>query len=187
MTIPVVPSTERPPRMPSRPFSVRSASFSPPGIAISTTISLGQSGTSASAARIIARGTGLIAGSPGASARPGRVTVPTPSPAAKRRPVPGGPRRTLATTSAPCVTSGSSPASLTMPALAAPSERLVVASVKPARPPRGSGISTGSGKPWPTSAEQAAFAAAAAQLPVVQPRLSGPAGTPSSVVSSAAC
>jgi hypothetical protein len=33
---------------------------------------------------IIARGAGLIAGSPTASVRPGRVTVPTPSPARLR-------------------------------------------------------------------------------------------------------
>ena len=44
------------------------------------------SATSARLARIIARGAGLIAGSPGGSGRPGRVTVPTPSPARKLTP-----------------------------------------------------------------------------------------------------
>ena len=39
--------------------------------------------TSAIAAAIMRRGTGLMAGSPGGTARPGRVTVPTPSPARK--------------------------------------------------------------------------------------------------------
>ena len=38
------------------------------------------------------RGTGLIAGSPGGTGRPGRVTVPTPSPARKVTPLPGAPR-----------------------------------------------------------------------------------------------
>jgi hypothetical protein len=70
-----------------------------------------RSATSASLARIIARGAGLIAGSPGARGSPGRVTVPTPSPALKPRPAPGGAKRTVATISAPWVTSGSSPAS----------------------------------------------------------------------------
>ena len=42
--------------------------------------------TSSRLARIIARGAGLIAGSPTGSGRPGRVTVPTPSPALKLRP-----------------------------------------------------------------------------------------------------
>ena len=41
------------------------------------------------ASRIIRRGTGLIAGSPGATGRPARVTVPTPSPARKVTPLPG--------------------------------------------------------------------------------------------------
>ena len=45
-------------------------------------------------ARIIARGTGLIAGSPGGSGRPGRVTVPTPSPARNVTPLPGVPGAT---------------------------------------------------------------------------------------------
>ena len=43
---------------------------------------------SAMASRIIWRGTGLMAGSPGGIGRPGRVTVPTPSPARKLTPLP---------------------------------------------------------------------------------------------------
>ncbi len=115
------PGSTAPRRCPRRPFSVRSAIFSPPGIDSSTTASPlppQSAATSAIAVRIISRGTGLIAGSPGGSGRPGRVTVPTPSPARKMTPLPGAPRRTVARTSAPCVTSGSSPASLTMPARA---------------------------------------------------------------------
>ena len=39
--------------------------------------------------RIICRGTGLMAGSPGGIARPARVTVPTPAPARNATPLPG--------------------------------------------------------------------------------------------------
>ena len=88
--------------------------------------------------------------------------------------VPGAAQASSATISAPCVTSGSSPASLTMPARApcrsparpAPARKLGVC-------PPGRRIVTGSGK-WPvSSAANAARAAAAAQAPVVQPRRSG--------------
>ena len=72
------------------PVQRRSARISPPGMAISTTQS---APNSARVVRIICRGTGLIAGSPGGTGRPGRVTVPTPSPAWKRIPVPGAPGR----------------------------------------------------------------------------------------------
>ncbi len=46
---------------------------------------------SARALRIMARGTGLMAGSPGGIGRPGRVTVPTPGPARNTTPLPGAP------------------------------------------------------------------------------------------------
>ena len=46
---------------------------------------------------IIARGTGLIAGSPGGIGSPARVTIPTPGPARKVTPLPGFPRVTAAT------------------------------------------------------------------------------------------
>ncbi len=168
-TIPVVPRIESPPTIPSRPFSVRSASASPPGTPTSTTTSV-PACTSSSAAPIIARGTGLIAGSPGGSASPGRVTMPTPGPARNTTPDPGTPHPTRTRTSAPCVTSGSSPASFTTPATAMPASNPVSASANATRPPRGSPISTGSGNAPPTSAAKAAFAAAAAHAPVVQPR-----------------
>ena len=51
--------------------------------------------TAATCSRMIRRGTGLIAGSPTASGRPGLVTVPTPGPARKTTPLPGSPRRTV--------------------------------------------------------------------------------------------
>ena len=107
---------------------------------------------SAMAVRIIWRGTGLIAGSPGGSGRPGRVIVPTPAPARKVTPLPAGPRLTVARTNAPWVTSGSSPASLTTAAVAEPVARLVSASAKATRSPRGSVTSTGSGNAPPNSA-----------------------------------
>ncbi len=108
-----------------RRSSVLAASASPPGMEISTSTSpasamrggdLGDRRRASSGAA-----PGLIAGSPGGMGRPGRVTVPTPSPARKVTPLPGAPRRTVARISAPWVTSGSSPASLTTPAVAAPS------------------------------------------------------------------
>jgi len=101
---------------------------------------------------------------------PARVTVPTPSPARKITPLPAAPSRTVAQISAPCVTSGSSPASLMTPAVAAFPSMCVMASAKLGRSPRGSATATGSGKSPVTSAAKAALAAAAAQVPVVQPR-----------------
>ena len=125
--MPVVPRIDSPPTMPSRGFSVFRASASPPGMAISTSTSAARRRCAPPPrrlSRIIWRGTGLMAGSPGGSGRPARVTVPTPSPGPeRRRRVPGAPARTVAITSAPWVTSGSSPASLTMPARVPPSHR----------------------------------------------------------------
>ena len=73
---------------------------------------------------IIARGAGLMAGSPGGIGRPALVTVPTPSPALNRVPLPwrqtAGP---VARIWAPWVTSGSSPASFMMPTVAKSSAR----------------------------------------------------------------
>jgi hypothetical protein len=101
--------------------------------------------TSAMAVSIIWRGTGLMAGSPGGIASPARVTMPTPSPARKMTPLPGIPRRTVARMRAPWVTSGSSPASLTTPAVAESAPKRVTASAKLGRSPWGSVTSTGSG------------------------------------------
>jgi hypothetical protein len=125
---------------------------------------------------IMARGTGLIAGSPGAIGRPGFVTVPTPSPARKTMPVPGDARATRATMVAPWVTSGSSPASLTMPASAKSAPSVSRASAKAGVSPFGRVMVTGSGKRPVSSAVSAALVAAVAQAPVVQPRRSGPDG-----------
>ena len=128
MTMPVVPRIESPPTIPRRGFQVRSARRSPSRTPISTLRSPRApcaAATSATVLRIIRRGTGLIAGSPTATGRPGRVTVPTPRPARNVTPVPGAPSRTVATTSARWVTSGSSPASLTMPRAGEPGARLL--------------------------------------------------------------
>src|SRR5699024_7702875 len=72
--------------------------------------------------------------------------------------------------SAPWVTSGSSPASLTTPALAESFPSRCVANAKLGRLPLGRLISTGSGNSPLSSAVYAAVAAAVAQAPVVQPR-----------------
>ena len=83
-TTPVVPRIESPPTMPRRGLRVFWASASPPGMAMVTTTSTASpvaAAISATTSRIIWRGTGLIAASPGAICRPGRVTVPTPLPA----------------------------------------------------------------------------------------------------------
>src|SRR5947209_11255984 len=172
-TMPVVPRIDRPPTITRRPLRVRFASSSPSGMEISISTSAGAPSTAAAASlacRIIERGTGLIAGSPGGIGRPARVTMPTPSPALKTIPLPAGRSRTVAMTSAPCVTSGSSPASFTIPARAKSSPRSCMASAKLGLPPRGNATDTGSGKSPVTSASKAARAAAVAQVPVVQPR-----------------
>ncbi len=123
--------------------------------------------------------------------RPARVTMPTPGPAWKVTPLPGAPRVTVAMMSEPWVTSGSSPASLTMPAFAQPGPASLSASAKQGREPLGSVTLTGSGKVPVNSASVAARVAAAAQVPVVQPRRkllpgrsSGPAseGLPASLI-----
>ena len=115
---------------------------------------------------MMARGPGLIAGSPTASGSPGRVTVPTPGPARKRTPEPDGAGCRRARTMAPWVASGSSPASFRTP-----TQSPVSASGKEAFRPRGRSIATGSGSRPVSRRSQAARAAAAAQAPVVQPRL----------------
>ena len=179
MTMPVVPRMESPPTMPRRALVVFLASSSPPGMA--TVISTSPpapnaSATSAIAPRIMLRGTGLIAGSPTGMARPARVTVPTPSPARKLTPAPGGPKVTATRTSARWVTSGSSPASLTIPAVARPSASSATANGKLGRSPRGRVMVTGSGKRPVSNASYAAWVAAVAHAPVLQPLLSVPVG-----------
>ena len=77
-----------PPTIPRRGLRVCRASSSPRGTKISTFSLRGSPGQSSShtwrrAPRIILRGTGLMAGSPTATGRPGLVTRPTPSPPAR--------------------------------------------------------------------------------------------------------
>ena len=141
-TIPVVPRIDKPPTMPSRPLSVLAASASPPGMEISISASPllpVAPATSAMASRIIARGTGLMAGSPGANGQAGAGHRADAFAGAEDvTPVPGAPSRTVATISAPCVTSGSSPASLITPAVATPLMPCASAPArKPGRSPRG--------------------------------------------------
>ena len=117
---------------------------------------------------IIARGTGLMAGPPSSSPRPGLVTMPTPTPPSSSRP--GSPRqRTVAVSRAPWVTSGSSPASLTTTAIAWLSLRVHSSTGKLTRWPDGRPTSTVWGISPVSSAVVAALAAADAQVPVVQP------------------
>jgi hypothetical protein len=171
--MPVVPRIDSPPTMPSRGFQVFAASRSPSGMAISISTSWGPP-SSLMTWRIMARGAGLMAGSPGGNGRPARVIVPTPGPALKRMPSPPG--RTVAMTVQPWVTSGSSPASLTIPARAQPAPRSASASGKCGTSPFGRVMLTGSGKRPVSNAAQAALVAAVAHAPVVQPRLNCPAG-----------
>src|SRR5215207_49419 len=122
------------------------------------------------------RGTSFIAGPPTASPNPGFVTTPTPSPRSNSRPGSSF-QRTRAVRCAPSVTSGSSPASLTTTASARPSSsdsshRSTPNATRRSSPLRGSlTLTCFCGSPL-TSAFAAALAAAAAQVPVVQPVLS---------------
>src|SRR5829696_9696028 len=108
------------------------------------------------------------------SPKPGLVTTPTPPP--RLSSIPGSSRQeTRAVRCAPCVTSGSSPASLmtTASAQEAPtSQRSTVKRTRFSSPLRGSFISTSFCTSPLKSALAAALAAAAAQVPVVQPVLS---------------
>ena len=171
-TMPVVPRMDRPPRMPSRRLRVFSASTSPSRtkIVISRFFVFScWAKASSTASQIICRGTGLMAGSPTATARPGLVTRPTPGPLTSMIGSCNAPssQRTSAPISAPLVTSGSSPASLTTEAMAPPSSsRRTRHRAKRWREPSGKGISTASSTA-PNRQRTAAFAAAAAQAPVV--------------------
>src|SRR5207248_3723351 len=167
-TMPVVPRMEMPPRMPSLRLVVLRAMRSPSGTLMTTRIPRSPT-TSVTAWAIIARGTGLIAGPPTSSPSPGFVTVPTPSPPASS--TPGAPvQETVAVRCAPCVTSGSSPASFTTTACAAFSRSDARSTAKVTRRPDGRPTSTHSGGGGPSVSNcAAAFAAALAQVPVVQP------------------
>src|SRR5215218_1590611 len=115
-----------------------------------------------------------MAGPPTGSPSPGLVTAPTPSPLSNSSP--GSSRHeTRAVRCAPSVTSGSSPASFTTTASAhePPSSHLSTSnSTRRSAPLPGNLTSTWAcGSPL-TSVLAAALAAAAAQVPVVQPVLS---------------
>ncbi len=188
LTIPQVPRMEMPPMIPRRPLSVFLAISSPPGTEMVThspwPASAGPA-ASVTSATIICRGTGLIAGPPTSNPSPGKVTVPTPSPPASA--MPGlSCHSTRAWMNAPCVASGSSPASFTTAQLAQPSPVPQRTGVKVAASPIGSAIVMASGATPSTRATVAAFAAAAAHEPVVKPvrrplRLRGGGSTSSSI------
>src|SRR5215211_5003228 len=115
-----------------------------------------------------------MAGPPTGSPSPGLVTTPTPSPLSSSSPC-SSRHETWAVRCAPSVTSGSSPASLTTTASAHESPRSQLStsnSTRRSRPFPGSFMSTLACVRPPASALAAALAAAAAQVPVVQPVLS---------------
>src|SRR6185437_6865574 len=158
-------------------------------------LSSAASSASLTARSIIARGTGLIAGPPISRPRPGLVTTPTPSPPSSciapparlialafcaATPAPATPlapsrQETVAVRCAPWVTSGSSPASLTTTACHVPglssSQRSTGNVMRCAHRPSlpGNETSTRAAGSPDTRAHVAAFAAAAEQVPVVQP------------------
>src|SRR5918998_6408034 len=115
-----------------------------------------------------------MAGPPTGSPSPGLVTAPTPPPLSNSSP--GSSRHeTRAVRCAPSVTSGSSPASFTTAASAhePPSSHLSTSnSTRRSAPLPGSCTSTRACDSPLTSVLVAALAAAAAQVPVVQPVLS---------------
>ncbi len=163
-TRPEVPRIEMPPTIPSRGLKVRFATSAPCGAEMVTSAPRAPI-TSRSARSIIMRGTGLIAGSPMETLSPGRVTVPTPSPARKLTAPGTGESFTAALIMMPSVESGSSPASFITPQL--PSSYPTTGSVKILS--SGVVISTLAGQGDPSARSAAAFAAAAAQLPVEYP------------------
>ena len=159
---------------PRRPLAVRSAIFSPPGIEISTIASTPapcRSATSARLARIIARGAGLIAGSPGLSGSPGRVTVPTPSPAFKLNSGAWG-REAHGRHDQRAMGDVRVVARVLDNAGAGEIDPELMGREREFGPrPFGSATGTGSGKAPVRSASKAARAAPLAHAPVVQPRL----------------
>ena len=124
---------------------------------------------SCTAAKIISRGTGLMAGPPTARPNPGLVTTPTPTPPSSAY---AGAQLTVAVRCAPWVTSGSSPASLTTTASARSASMSHRSTGNETRCPAGSPTSTLTCGCWVASAVTAALAAAALQVPVVQPERS---------------
>ena len=184
---------EIPPVIPRTGLKVFSAVFSPPGTKIR--ISTGRSSpasskTSVTAASIILRGTELMAAAPTGWSRPAFVTRPTPSPPsmitrrsrAEAVPVPWSASRAFPAFSGrnlawakirrPSVTSGSSPASFFTAQEAAPFPAFFSISGTRTIWPAGVMSSAVSGHMPETRKETAPWAARAAQVPVVYPRLS---------------
>src|SRR5208283_2263606 len=169
-TIPVVPRIDMPPTMPSLGLKVLLVTLLPSGtlMVISAEVLGGRASLTDSI--IILLGTGFIAGSPTVTCNPGLVTMPTPSPPLTTIPVPWR-RLTVAHISMPWVTSyfASSPAFFTTLALAVlvdmTSHFLIGISISF---PEGLLILTALTGPI-ESVSVAAFAAAAAQAPVVKP------------------
>ena len=96
-TMPVVPRIERPPTIPSRRVERSLGDLLAAGDRdLDDTSPYVPWATSARprAWRIMARGIGLMAGSPGGTGRPGLVTVPTPGPARNVMPEPEAPADT---------------------------------------------------------------------------------------------
>ncbi len=159
-----------PPRRPRRALSVCRAISSPSGTLIVTTTprTALRAISSSTIAVMLRRGTGLIAGAPTSRPSPGLVTEATPWP--PRRVTPGASAiATSATISAPCVQSGSSPASLTTLHTAALSRRSQRSRGNVWRRPFGRVDSISERSSPRTSTRVAAFAAAAAHAPVVNP------------------
>ena len=116
--------------------------------------------------RIIRRGTLLIAAAPTGWSRPGFVTRPTPGPPSMEMPGRAC-RSTVAKINAPVVASGSSPPSFSMAQVTALPQASISRTGKTKRTPFGVDSSTRSRWRPVRSMYAAAFAAAAAQEPVV--------------------
>ena len=175
-TTPEVPIMEIPPTIPNFGLKVLRASSSPSGTEISmTTPCFGIRWASrifSVSAAIIFRGVGFIAGSPISKPNPGKVTIPTPFPAAKRIPV-SLESITFAQISRLLVTSGSSPASLTTVQIILCPSFSVRLTGNSTSSPSGRVIVTWFNTSPVSRVDKAAFAAAQAQLPVVKPLCNG--------------
>ena len=183
-TMPLVPRIEIPPSIPSFGLKVFAASSLPRGTLTVTSKPAGSRTPPASciipvpgrppasrtasctASAIMRRGVLLMAAFPTGWSRPGLVTRPTPSPPSIL--IPGIPEQaTSARTRIPSVTSGSSPLSFRTAQETAPSEKQISSISRYSSVPRGVLRRTcGTFSPV-RSIRAAAFAAAAAQLPVV--------------------
>ena len=182
-TMPVVPRMEMPSSIPRCGLKVFSARATPSGTEIVTAIFPEKpcaAHTSRTAEVIIARGVALMAAAPTGCSSPGNVTRPTPTPPSTETsdsragtpllpaaPVPDPACSTRAYTSTPSVTSASSPASFRTAHWAHPSPMHASTTFASTGSPPGVTIDTRPTGFRDKSISQAAFAASAAQLPVV--------------------